>query len=262
MTTSVRAALALLFGLAPLAAVLLVACSDLFHDTDWPTGCDLDASAPGCPGVDHDAGTTTTTTGSGGGGGCDAADCHLPVGLALSEPTPTSQFGSLDAGTAYDDPCPEGQAVVGYAGNLSVPAMGTPRHGQIQARCGAPNLSDGGPYVVTVGPGDTLPLRGDAGTIGWESSCPADEVVVGFVGRNGWLLDELSLRCAPLVVTGPPYDVAVGKVSQVAPVGGDGGAPFPETFCAPNEIATVSRVRAGTDVAAFGLACSKVSLTY
>ncbi|MFO0758128.1 MAG: hypothetical protein U0359_16655 [Byssovorax sp.] len=75
----------LLVLLAGASLLGLAACSsDLFHSTDWPTQCDLDAAAPGCPETTSTTSsstttttttvtTTTTTTGTGGGGGAGGA---------------------------------------------------------------------------------------------------------------------------------------------------------------------------------------------
>jgi hypothetical protein len=123
-------------------------------------------------------------------------------------------------------------------------------------------LSPSAPYAISVSSGATLPLHGLKGQILWASTCPPNQVVVGFGGRSGLYVDQLLLRCAPLVVNGPPYTIARGTITALPPVGGTGGQPFPTTDCSAGQVATVSRILAGDYIDAFGLSCSTPALFF
>jgi hypothetical protein len=180
------------------------------------------------------------------------------VGIALSGSNPTAQYGNVNGGTLYPDACPAGQVVIGFSGFLAMQGY----NGKIQALCGTPALSGSGPYTVTISPAGTTPLRGLFGVTAWSRPCPADQVVVGFSGRAGALVDALTFDCAPLVVSGTPgaYTLATGAVTALAQVGGNGGNPFALTSCPAGQVATMCRPRAGDGIDAFGMACSAVSL--
>ncbi|HQP36425.1 MAG TPA: hypothetical protein PLI95_14655 [Polyangiaceae bacterium] len=74
------------FGLAvAIATTCGVGCSsDLFHETEWPTLCDLEPDAPEC--VQGEAGTGDEDSGAGGGGASDAA-LDSPMDSATSDAT-------------------------------------------------------------------------------------------------------------------------------------------------------------------------------
>ncbi len=186
----------------------------------------------------------------------DSSAPPLPTGVVLGAPVATTQYGNLGGGTAYPDACPAGQAVVGYHGFLTSP---TGYHGQIQAICGTLMLTGAS---VQVALGDTLPLRGLLNNTEWTSACASHQVVVGFRGRSGALIDQLTIRCAPLVlsVQGDAYAIGLGATTDLAPVGGTGGTEFAQTDCTGAAIATVSDIRAGDGIDAFGMGCSAVTL--
>ncbi len=194
----------------------------------------------------------------------DITQVPVPTGIALTGVTLTTQFGNLSGGAAFADACPAGEAVIGYHGFLATQGW----HGKIQALCGTITLTLGAGVTptVTVAAGSTLPLRGlfGAAAAEWTRTCGADEVVVGFVGRSGALIDQLTFVCAPLAISlqGDAYVLTVGPTSQTAAVGGTGGNAFAPTQCAAGAIATVSNLRAGDNIDAFGLGCSEVSLIF
>jgi len=187
----------------------------------------------------------------------------LPTGIAFSDAGATTQYGNPNGGTPFDDACPAGEAVIGYHGFLTN-STSTAVHGKIQALCGTLAIASGAVPAVTVTPGTTLDLRGNVGDTEWVRTCGTDEVVVGFSGRSGALIDQLTFECAPLDISlqGDAYVIAIGQRSQTASVGGDGGSEFPLTECPAGAIATVSHIRAGNNIDAFGLGCSTVSLTF
>jgi hypothetical protein len=168
----------------------------------------------------------------------------------------TIQAGNASGGVAFDDACPAGQALVGFAGSLST-AVGV--HRQIAGHCGVIQIVG---TAVTMKAGATLPIRGKAGTSSWTRDCPANQVVVGFSGRSDLLIDQLTLNCAPLVASGSALGSALTvATSTVLPaVGGAGGTAFAPTKCLSGEVATMARVRTGDNLDAFGLACGKATV--
>ncbi len=173
---------------------------------------------------------------------------------------PTSQLGSVFGGSPFDDTCPAGQALIGFGGSLT---NASGYHSQLSAQCGkVERLGTAGSYVIRVSPGASLPVRGLlSGTSPWTRACPQDQVITGFVGRSGTLVDQLTFRCSPLLVD--PTNgtaLALGTATALAPIGGNGGQPFAQTDCATGKVATVARLRAGDGIDAFGLACSAPSV--
>jgi hypothetical protein len=63
-----------------------------------------------------------------------------------------------------------------------------------------------------------------------------------------------------VVVAAPPYSVSTGTVTVLAAVGDNGGSAFPDTDCPTDQVATVSHLRAGDNLDAFGLGCSTVAV--
>ncbi len=161
----------------------------------------------------------------------------------------------------HEDACPAGQVVIGYQGYLHPNGY----HGKIQAQCGVPSISGSDPYTFTIVPGALTPLEGaQSNGVLWKLSCPTNQVVVGFSGRSGGLLDFLSADCAPLMITGAPgnYSVTIGSVTMLPGVGDTGGNAFPDTHCPAGEVATENHLRCGDGVDAFGIGCSMPVLTY
>src|SRR6185436_6611128 len=168
----------------------------------------------------------------------------------------TKQAGNLAGGVAYNDACPAGQALIGFSGSLSTTTSAAV-HRQITPRCGIVRVTG---TAVMVSAGNTLATRGKAGASAWTRDCPANQVVVGFAGRSGLLIDQLSLGCAPLLASAGSTGTALtvgSTVTTVSAVGGSGGTAFTMNKCPANEVATTSRVRVGDNMDAFGLACGK-----
>jgi len=179
-----------------------------------------------------------------------------PVGLA--SPSLTSLVGNSAGGSPTTDNCPAGQALVGFAGSLST-ATTTGTHRQIRGVCGTVSISG---TAVTVGVGTTMATRGPAGTSAWTRSCPANQVVVGFSGRSGLLVDQLTFSCAPLTAAASTVGSAlnVGAAKALSAVGGTGGNAFPTVSCGSGQIASSMTVRTGDNMDAFALACSKATV--
>jgi hypothetical protein len=222
------------------------------------TGATTSGSTTGAGGAT--SGSSTGASGSGGSSSTGAGGSDNPTGITLTGSNATPQFGNLNGGVLYPDACPAGQVVVGFSGFLASQGY----HGKMQASCGIPTVSGSGPFTVTISAGGTTPLRGLFGVTAWSSMCPANQMVVGFGGRSGALLDQLAVRCAPLVIAGGPgaYTIAIGAVTTLAAVGDNGGNAFAITNCAVGQVATMARLRAGDGIDAFGIACSAVGLLY
>ena len=79
---------------------------------------------------------------------------------------------------------------------------------------------------------------------------------MGFSGRSGALLDQLSVRCAALTLAGTT--VTVGTPSNLEPVGGDGGSAFPRTDCGTGMIAVGTNIAVRNWISGFGLVCASI----
>lgn len=64
----------------------------------------------------------------------------------------------------------------------------------------------------------TFPAHGGSGDISNASVCPTGNFIVGFRGRAGLWIDQIRIRCAPLLDGG-----GVGKSTALAGAGGPGG---------------------------------------
>ena len=194
---------------------------------------------------DQDAATTDSCLAT---TGC----AHLAT-VAGGAGTDTTIQGNAAGGTLYADTCPSGQVMVGVSGTVGA------SWDQIQVVCGVPSLNDA--LAITLAAGATLPLRGTNVTTPAISMCPADQVVVGFDGRAGALMDQIALRCAPATFATGSYTVTPGTATAVAPVGGTGGVAFPTTDCGAGTIAIGANIRAGGSNDGFGLICGTYHAT-
>jgi len=178
--------------------------------------------------------------------------------VSLASPSSTSLVGNSAGGTLSTDTCPAGQALVGFAGSLST-ATTAATHRQIKGVCGTVSISG---TAVTVGVGTTMTTRGPAGTSTWTRSCPANQVVVGFSGRSGLLVDQLTFTCAPLTAAASTVGSAltVGAAKALSAVGGTGGTAFGTVTCGSGQIANSMTVRSGDNMDAFALACSRATV--
>jgi hypothetical protein len=247
-----------LAALGPLS--LLAACATGETSPDARAGGpDASAGAPDAAIADAAPGSPDAAIADAAPGSPDAPpppDADVGPTILFTGSNPTTQAGNNSGGTAFDDPCPAGEALIGLYGNLT---SETGNHGQLGGRCGTVSLVDnGGSYGVTVVPSTVLPLHGVLGTFNWTRTCPADQVIVGYGGRSGQLIDQLIVRCAPIAVS-PGLAVTIGATTDLAAIGGSGGNAFAQTDCPTGQVATMARIRAGDSVDAFGLACSTVS---
>ncbi len=218
-----------------------------------------------------------------------AASCGTTTGFVLGEPTPggleapeagsaetSGEAGSMavdpvgdaatgqqggDGGRPFADLCPEGEAVIGYRGYLAVPP-GLTIVGVIQTMCGSLSLNPSSPGQVTTTEGPVSPERGASQEGGaWMRTCPANEVVVGFVGRSGRYLDQVAFECAAWTLDPDAGGMfAMGTPATLEAAGGDGGSPY-EASCPSGQLARGSFGRSGLWVDAFGLLCGTPTLS-
>jgi hypothetical protein len=157
--------------------------------------------------------------------------------------------------TSFQDGCPPGSVVIGVNAG-SDDGSGFFVVAQLQTKCGTPSVATDG--KVTIAPSATLPLRGGMTSPLHALDCPANDVVMGFDGRAGSLLDQLSVRCAPLVVSGT--SVTIGTPTDIGPEGGTGGDPFPRTDCPAGTIAVGTNTATRNWIGGFGLICAPVGV--
>lgn len=164
---------------------------------------------------------------------------------------PTLVRGNAVGGTEFLDACPAGRVLIGFNAEIG------DSFDKIQAVCGVVGVGPGN--VVTITGSETpFPLRGENANTAASSTCPANQFVVGFAGRAGALMDQISLRCAPVTITagdGGGYAASLGAITPQAPVGGTGGTVFPDTDCPDGSVAVGAHIQAGGSVDGFGLLC-------
>ncbi len=191
---------------------------------------------------------------------CSNKCVPTPIALMLAPGGLTKQYGDTQAGLPFLDTCPQGQVLIGFSGVLKLGS-----HAAIKGLCGTPALAvQGDAFVVTVAPGATLSERGGAGDTPWMRSCQANTVVSGFSGRAAAGLNQLTLSCAPLVISEAidgSFSVSLGMASALPAIGGPGGLPFLQTDCPAGQVGAAQNLRANAAIAAFGLGCVAVSLT-
>ena len=204
-----------------------------------------------------------------GGGSCGAASPALagprlqlryeaqPSALVLTAGGSSPLRGNAAGGVLFNDACPVGEVLVGFSGMLGS------AHGQIRGLCAAVSLvGEPGDYRIAFAPGATLPNRGTGGDAPWTRVCGFEEIVVGFTGNSGVLVDDLTFECARLQI-GPSmagYPLTLGTVNVLPTIGGGGGAPFAPSRCPAGQIAVQADIRAGADIDALGLSCAVPTL--
>jgi hypothetical protein len=183
---------------------------------------------------------------------CQAGGCATPmISLGATQATALQGYDGPEA-TNFQDGCPTGSVVIGInAGSDS--GSGATVVAQIATRCGVPSIRDGN---VVVTPGTILPVRGGVSSTLDAIDCPSDQVVIGFDGHALALLDQLSIRCAPLSLS--VSGISIGTPTDIGPEGGSGGTPFPRTDCEVGTVAVGTNVAIRTWASAFGLVCAPI----
>ena len=197
------------------------------------------------------------------GDGCTSL-CELAIcgdGFIQKDVEQCDDENKVNLGTAYSDNCPAGQVLTGFMGTLKAGS-----HAALRGMCSVPTLVvQDDAFVVKTGPGAALPQRGGPGDTQWTRMCATHHVLVGFSGSAGAGVNQLTFRCAPLVISEGPggvFTIGPGTATQLMVVGAAGGMPFAPASCPMGQVATAQRLRASTVIAAFGLGCSAVSLGF
>lgn len=195
-----------------------------------------------------------------GSGG--AASSTEPTGLALGVELVDLPMMGGDGGEAFADECPTGEVLVGLGGFLDERGW----HGRMAAGCAPIELVEveDGTFVVRVGEWTATPMHGGVGQQPWISECPDDEIMVGFAGRAGQLVDQVQVACAPfeVVESADGFALIPGEVHLLDPVGGSGGSAVELTLCEEGSVATVVDMRAGESIDALGVACRSLELRF
>jgi hypothetical protein len=171
----------------------------------------------------------------------------------MGAPTATATRGS-GGGTAFADACPTGYGLLGYIGSLDAANL----HARLRGACIRYEVI--GPVASPRGVWMDPTLiqttnRGMGGVMTWNRLCSPGSLVVGFEGRSGSSLDQLTVHCGVLT---PASDgtIALGTTAPLGAVGGTGGTAFPLTSCAANTFATEARGQEGVLIDGVGLGCS------
>lgn len=198
--------------------------------------------------------------------GLDAGCADCTYRFALGSLAITTEHGGTD-GSSHVDACPADGALVGYAGTLqqvSVEINGTSSSitvvGSLRGTCASVAISAGGELAITP-TAEQLPTRGDAASPPtWWQTCPEGEVVVGYDGRAGIFLDQVSFVCARAAIaqsaSGPRMTTSAEH--RLQPAGGDGGSPFNE-HCGADQIAHGQSLRSDQWINSFALVCGTPS---
>jgi hypothetical protein len=169
----------------------------------------------------------------------------------------TAMHGGSDPNdVTFNDGCPQGGPVIGYAGYVDTRAPVSV--GRIATLCGkvAVQSSPSGCRAV-VSAASTLPMRGDIGDSAFTQLCPTGQVVIGFAGRSGVYLDQVGFECAPLVLSSSRagYVVSIGAATPLTPAGGNGGTAFQDA-CPAGQVARGTNVAIVDQIVeAIGLSC-------
>jgi hypothetical protein len=218
------------------------------------------------------AGGSSDRGGAGSGGGSNCAACNH--GITFQSEAATAQHGSSSSSgvayTAHQDRCPNNQVLMGYAATLRddvYQSNNTPvtQLASLVAICGTINVGATG--QVTVTPASGLDPRGTDGAAGTSSQiCPANQVVVGFAGHSGAIIDQIGFVCASLSSTASACccnPLTIGSTYAFTPVGGTGGSVYSES-CPRGQVAlgqslytATTTKHAGEEwVSFFGLLCA------
>ena len=217
-------------------------------------------STPDADSPDADAGDANADADGPDGDAADAdvPDADVSPGLVTfpDPPVPGPAIGG-DGGTAFAQQCPAGEAIVGIRVRYDAYLL------TMQALC-APLIVSGSAAAWSLKTGSVTaqPVAGTSEAEELESLCPVDQVVVSVAARAGDLVDALTLGCAPITIGAgePPLVFTTGAVTEVAPVGGDGGNVVGATICGAG--AVVTRVEGGAGDGLDGATFSCQALAY
>jgi Alpha-L-arabinofuranosidase B (ABFB) domain len=185
------------------------------------------------------AGAILSTTGCVAADGTEGADTDAAVGESSSAIHAGTLGYSLQprgggGGSPVTLACGENSVLVGLTGR-SGSAID-----RLAAKCASLN-PDGSLGSVRVGAS-----AGGSGGSAFDRTCPPGQAVVGFSGRSGERLDQLSLQCASVAGWR-----GTGQIESSLPVGGGGGgSPFGGSYdtCVSPYVITGVNLRAGSRI--------------
>lgn len=195
--------------------------------------------------------------------GC-MTDCRFGpsnIRIDTSNPTELPQKGNLGGGSPSKAGCANGEIIIGIEGRAGALLD------RVAIQCGRVQLFDPeDPEVLdlTIVPSMVLQPSGGSGGSSFRSTCPEGHAVVGFSGRTGSYIDQLTLSCALMSILddGQSMTLVLDEPFEIQPVGGSGGGPFEPEHCEEGQVATIANLRSGALVDAFGLTCMSISLAY
>jgi hypothetical protein len=192
-----------------------------------------------------------------------------PTGITMSATSvATARQTPSAGGVSYNDECGANQALVGFKGTVDSAAPADAAPGptnlrSLQGVCAPLAVTAAEPYRVTTGVTTLLPVRQTPGPVAQTVTCPANQVIIGFVGRQAAYIEELQFRCAPLAISGtsPAFTLALGAIATTGPLGAaTAGTAFAAIDCPANQVAVAQAPRAGTAVDSFGMVCRTPTL--
>jgi hypothetical protein len=189
-----------------------------------------------------------------------------PTGITIApSPMSTAQRSPSPGGNPFLDMCAANEVIVGFTGTVDEVDGSVSYLRSFRAECSALSIAaeSNMSYRVTLVPAETLPVRGLSGAVTQTRRCGANEMVVGYGGRSGLYIDQISILCAPLLVSGsaPNFTLSTGPAGGSSNgIGGPGGEAFDTTACPVGQIAVGDQGRAGAAIDAFGLLCATPSL--
>ena len=159
--------------------------------------------------------------------------------------------GNVSEGEIANDQCESGAVLTGLRGGLRVDES---KIGRLSGVCGTPIVTADG--TISVRGADVLVSRGRGQGDAFNLTCPVNEVVIGFQGREDGQLEALRLKCGRLQLDGNYLMPVAPSFTMMA--GGNEGALFPEIQCPGRELATGLLTRSGSGIYAFALICDDV----
>lgn len=197
-------------------------------------------------------------------GGCGAIGDCTPVGARVADTVGTPIAGG-GTGSDFTDVCPAGQAPIGIEARISSGAYDQVLHG-FATICGLLSVTG---TTVTISPGARLPSTGGRGSWAVGSApatrmCPPNHVVVGLSGSESGSINQIALRCAPLLITGDAasgFGLGIGAVVAAPTLGTLAGAAFPAIDCPSGRVARGIYGIEGDVLEAVGLRCGLATLS-
>ena len=228
------------------------------------TDSDSDSGAVGCGDGDLVDGEECDDGNLVGGDGCSAL-CHIePTGISLSG-LGFSMKGGMDAGNGQNVGgwCPDEDVMGWIAGDRDAQSdnwLCRPSFGCRTLTLGA-DLSVSSVASASFGPFDGGCFKPENH---WERACGPDEVLVGFRGRAGTLIDQLVVRCAEVVITEDAngFSITRGEVKELPAIGGDGGNAFGPIDCPIESIAVSIDLNIGSWINSVQMTCKNLALEY